>query len=77
MESVTRLCVRRDSYGQRELKRRATRRVSGGPQVAAVRLNDRPADGQPHAGSIILGREECLEDLIRLLGRESPTGVTD
>ena len=77
MELVTRLCVGRDSYGQCELKRCATRGVGGGPQAAAMRLNDRSTDGQAHAGSIILGREECLEDLVCLLRRESTTGVTD
>ena len=74
---VTRLRMRRDSYGQRELKRCAARRISGGPQAAAMRLYDRPAYGQAHAGSIILGREECLEDLVCLVRRESRAGVTD
>ena len=56
--------MRRDRYWQGELKSCAARRVAGDPQAAAVRLNDRPTDGQPHTSAVILGRKECSEDLV-------------
>src|SRR5260370_32554507 len=46
-----------------------------GPQAAAMRLNDRPTDGQPHTRPLILGRKKCPEDLVGLLRRESPTRI--
>src|SRR3982074_974165 len=35
---------------------------AGGPQAAAMRLNDGTTDGQPHTSPVILGRKECRED---------------
>jgi len=69
--------MRRDRCGQGELKSCAARGVVGSPQAAAMRLNDRPTDGQPHTGPVILGRKESLEDLFRLLRRQSHTGIAD
>ena len=66
-EQLGRLCVRRDRGGQGELKSCTPRGVAGGPQAAAMRLNDRPTDGQPHTRPVLLGRKECPEDLVRLL----------
>jgi hypothetical protein len=40
-----RLCVRRDRGRQGELKSCASPGGAGGPQEAAMRFNDRPADG--------------------------------
>ena len=42
-----------------------------------MRLDDRPADGEPHADAVILRREERAEDLVRLLRRQSHAGVAD
>src|ERR1700688_2250690 len=42
-----------------------------------MRLNDRPTDGQPHASPVILGREECPEDLLPLLRGQSHAGIAD
>src|SRR6266849_6978701 len=59
------------------MKTCAAGRVVGSPQAAAMRLNDRPTDGQPHTSPVILGGKECLEDLFRLLRGQSHTGVAD
>src|SRR5216683_959367 len=64
-----RLCVRRDRGGQGELKSCTTPAVTGGPQSASMRLNDRSTDGQPHAGPVNLGGKECLEDLLASASR--------
>src|SRR5712672_1272986 len=72
-----RLCVRRDRGAQGELKSCTTPAVTGGPQSASMRLNDRSTDGQPHAGPVNLGGKECLEDLFRLLRGESHSGIAD
>src|SRR5258708_775889 len=66
-EQLGRLCVHRDRSGQGELKSCTPPGGAGGPQAAAMRLNDRPTDGQPHTRPVILGRIECPEDLVRLL----------
>ncbi|MEA2263445.1 MAG: hypothetical protein QOJ51_6270 [Acidobacteriaceae bacterium] len=44
-EQLRRSCVRRDRGGQGELKSCAPPGSTGSPQAAAVRFNDRPADG--------------------------------
>src|ERR1700751_1983237 len=67
----------RDRSGQDELKRCTAPRSASGPQAAAMRLDDRTADGQPHTSPIIFGRKECIEDLFRLLRGKSRTGITD
>src|SRR5882672_4312713 len=55
------------SFGrEREIKTRAARRVARGPQPAAMRFDDRAADGQPHAGPVRLRGKERVEDLVRL-----------
>ena len=69
--------MRCERGGQGELKSCAPPGGTGGPQTAAMRLNDRPTDGQPHTSPVILGRKECLEDLIRLLRGQSHTGIAD
>src|SRR5467141_4618706 len=76
-ERLRRLGLRRDRGRQGELKGCATGGVSVGPQAAAMRLNDRPTDGQPHTSPVILGRKECREDLVRLLRGQSHTGIAD
>ena len=69
------LRVRRRRGGQGELKRCAPPGVAGNPQPAAVRLNDRATDGQPHSSPFIFGRKECLEDLVRLLLGQAHTRI--
>src|SRR5258708_36837953 len=76
-EQLGRLCVRRDRGRQGELKSCAPPRGTGGPQAAAMRLDDRATDGQPHTSPVILGRKESPEDLVRLLRRQSRTGIAD
>src|SRR6266404_1769991 len=71
------LCVRRDRDGQGEPKSCAPPGGTGRPQAAAMRLDDRATDGQPHTGPVILGSKECPEDLVRLLRGQSHTGIAD
>src|SRR5713101_2911941 len=66
-----------DRSGQGELKRCTAPGSAGGPQAAAMRLDDRTADGQPHTSPVIFGRKECIEDLFRLFRGKSHTGITD
>jgi len=54
---------------QCELKCCAWPRARGCPQAATVRFDNRPANGQSHAGALRFGSKECLEDLLRLLWR--------
>src|SRR6516162_8498387 len=51
---------------KRELKRCTWPGVGGGPQATAVRFDNRPTDGQSHAGALRFGGKERLEDLFRL-----------
>src|SRR5260370_31689021 len=67
----------RDRSGQGELKRGTAPGSARGRQAAAVRLDDRTADGQPHTSPGIFGRKECIEDLFCLLRGKSHTGITD
>src|SRR5258705_3032363 len=76
-EPLGSLCVRRDCSGQSELKSCTLPGGTGGPQAAAMRLDDRATDGQPHTGPVILGSKECVEDLVRLLRGQSHTGIAD
>ena len=48
----------RDRSGQGELKRCTAPGSGGGPQAAAVRLDDGTADGQPHTSPGIFGGKE-------------------
>ena len=41
--------------------------IGCGPQTAAVRLDNRPADGQAHAAALRFGREEGVENLLGFL----------
>ncbi len=47
-----------------ETKRAPTRRVPEPPQPTTVTLNDRAANGQPHAETAGLCRKEVLEDFV-------------
>src|SRR5580693_3996137 len=50
--------------GKREAENRATVRTVS-PQLAAMRLDNRAADRQPHAQSVRLGSEEGIENTVR------------
>src|SRR6202790_2595244 len=71
------LCVRRGRGWQGELKSCTTPGDTCGPQVTAMRLDDRPTNGQAHTSPVIFGRKECFEDLFRLLRGQSHTGIGD
>src|SRR5579864_1045532 len=60
-----------------ERESRAPSVVGRGPQTATMRLNDRTADRQAHAGALGFGRKECIEDLVRLLGRQAHAGIAN
>src|ERR1700740_1548475 len=62
---------------ERELKRRAASCVSVRPQTTAMRLDDGPADREPHAGALGLGGEECAEDLVYVLSGEPHASILD
>ena len=51
--------------------------VDRGLQAAAVRLDDGPADGQPHAQTARLGRDEGIEDLTHELRVEAYSHVQE
>ena len=69
--------MRCDPGRQGELKSCTLPGGTGSPQAAAMRLDDRATDGQPHASPVIFGRKERPEDLVRLLRGQSHTGIAD
>ncbi len=69
--------MRRDRGGQGELKSCTAPGNNCRPQTTAMRLDDRPTNGQAHTGPVILGRKECFEDLVRLLRRQSHARIPD
>jgi len=58
---------------QRKVKGRARSRV-GGPQAAAVRLDDGPPDRQSHPRTLRLGGNEGIEDVLCLFRLDSGSG---
>src|SRR4029077_9407130 len=52
---------------QRELKCCARAIIRGGPQSSAVGLDNRAADGQPHAHALRFGGKESREKMIETL----------
>src|SRR5580692_5474336 len=48
------------------MEHRSARLVILGPEPAAVRLNDRPADWQSHSDALWLGREKRRKQPIRM-----------
>ena len=42
-----------------------------------MRFDDRPADGQSHAGTLTFGGEECIADFRRPFRLQSDPGITD
>src|SRR6202040_2491533 len=67
----------RDFAGQSELKGCASPGVGGGPQSAAMRLDNGPADRQSHADALSLGGKECIKDLVRLPYGQPPPRIAD
>src|ERR1700681_2990635 len=63
-----RLRCRLSTCVQCELKRAARPRIASGPNAAAVLFDNRPADRQPHAHTVLLRREEGAEQPVRVLG---------
>src|SRR5207247_993740 len=63
--------------GQGELKRCGSRGVCDGPQAAAMRFDDGSADGQSHSCALRFGREEGIEDLLRLFRLQSHARIAD
>ena len=51
--------------------------MGDGPYPAAVRLNNRPADRQPHSHAIRLGGDERIEDLRDVAALQSRAVVGD
>src|SRR5882724_538209 len=63
--------------GQIEVKTCAPLRVGGGPQTTSMRLDNRAADWESHAGTVSLRGEERAEDLLGLLQRQSDASIAD
>jgi hypothetical protein len=69
--------MRRDSGGQGEMERCTLTGSTARPQAATVRLDDRAANGQAHAGAVRFSRKESIKDLIRSLRWEAHAGIAD
>src|ERR1700733_1140864 len=63
--------------GQCETESCAARGIVRGPQAAAMRLDDRPADAQPHARAVSLGGKERTKNLVRLLMWKPLASIAD
>jgi len=59
------------------MKGRALSVVGCGPQTATMRFHDGTADRQAHAAALRFRGEEGIENLVRLFGRQSYSGVAD
>ena len=62
-------------HRQCELKRAAGTEIASGPYAAAMLLDDRPADRQPHAHAIGLRRKEGVEQPADMFRRDSGAGI--
>src|SRR5689334_24722575 len=62
---------------QSEVESRAPSGIGRGPQTATMRLNNGTADRQAHARALWFGRKERIENLARLLGRQTYAGVAN
>jgi hypothetical protein len=60
---------------QGELKYRTARFIALRPEPAAVGTDDRPADGQPHPGSVGLCGVECFEYTLEMIGINARPGI--
>jgi len=47
----------------------------GGPQAATMRFNDGAADAKAHAGSVGLGAEEGIEDLLGVMRGQADAAI--
>src|ERR1700691_1232984 len=59
------------------MKSSAPSTIGACPQLPAMRLHNRTADGQPHSAALRLGGKERRKDLIHLRRWQSHAGVTD
>lgn len=62
---------------QRKLKRAARPGIPSRPYVAAVLLDNRPADRKAYAHAVRLCREEGAEQPVHILRLDSGTGILD
>ena len=60
---------------QADVKYRAAPSVVLSPYPAPVSFDDGARNGQAHAHTVALGREERLEYLVQLVGRDARTGI--
>jgi PIN domain len=68
----------RGSRWQGEVERRATPAVAVGPDLSAMRFDDRLADCEAHTAALWFGGEEGIEDLVRCSGRQpTPVSLTE
>lgn len=72
---VTDVCIGFD--GQSETKTSPSGRIVGGPQAAAMGLNNGAADPKSYAGAVNLGGKEGIKDLVRLLRCKPHAGIAD
>src|SRR6266404_1221415 len=76
-EQLGSLGARRHRGRQGELKRCTPTWGTCGPQAAAMRLDDRAADGQSHTSPVMLSRKKSTEYLVCLLPWQSHSGIAD
>lgn len=62
-------------YGHCEMERRTLVGVVLSPQPSPVSFNDRAADGEPHAETIVFGRIERLKDFFELIASQPDTTI--
>src|SRR5499433_4248265 len=63
------------SHRKRKVKRRTPVGIVFGPKTPAVGLDDRSADGQPHAKPVALGGVKRLKDLVELVPAQDRSTV--
>src|SRR5262245_31856788 len=63
--------------GQGEREGRAAVGIATRPQAAAIGLDDRAADREPHPEPTRFGREERVEDAIARATRQTYAGIAD
>lgn len=49
--------------------------IPGGPEMAAVGLDNRPGNGQPHTHPLRFACEECVEDVFQVFFGKAGAGV--
>src|SRR5882724_10966804 len=64
-----------EMHGQSELNSCARTCMEGSPQTAAMGLDDRTTDRQPHAEPLRFCRHESGEDAVQVLRVDAPASV--